>query len=116
MDQCCGSVTFWYRYGSGDPLLWLMDPDLDPAILSLTFMTPIKLISFKKFFCLLLFEGTYSSFAGSVLLNNGSGSRRPKTYGSDGPGSGSATLLWTIIYIGAITVLVIKSLQFSQTF
>jgi hypothetical protein len=80
MDQCCGSVTFWYRYGSGDPLLWLMDPDLDPAILSLTFMTPIKLISFKKFFCLLLFEGTYSSFAGSVLLNNGSGSRRPKTY------------------------------------
>ncbi len=32
--QCCGSVTFWYRYGSGDPNLWLTGPDPDPAIFS----------------------------------------------------------------------------------
>ncbi len=32
--QCCGSMTFWYRSGSADPCLWLIDPysDPDPAI------------------------------------------------------------------------------------
>jgi hypothetical protein len=25
--QCCGSVTFWYRSGSADPCLSLMDPN-----------------------------------------------------------------------------------------
>ncbi len=33
-DQCSGSVTYWYRYGSGcdpDPYLWLTDSDADPA-------------------------------------------------------------------------------------
>jgi hypothetical protein len=31
-NQCCGSMQFWYGYGSGsvDPCLWLMDPDADP--------------------------------------------------------------------------------------
>ncbi len=29
--QCCGSVTFWYRSGSADSSLLLMDPDLNPA-------------------------------------------------------------------------------------
>jgi hypothetical protein len=45
-----------------------MDPDLDPdtAISSLTFKTPIK-TNLKKYFlliifCLLLFEGTFTSF------------------------------------------------------
>ncbi len=31
--QCCGSMTFWYRYisGSADPCIWLMGPDPDPG-------------------------------------------------------------------------------------
>jgi hypothetical protein len=27
--QCWGSMTFWCGYGSADPYLLLMDPDLD---------------------------------------------------------------------------------------
>ncbi len=30
--QCSGSMTFWCGSGSGDPCLWLMDPDLDPDL------------------------------------------------------------------------------------
>ncbi len=68
-NQCCGSMTFWCGSGSGsgsaDPRLWLMDPDPDadpgPAIISsLTFKMLKKLIFFKVF-CLLLFEGTFTS-------------------------------------------------------
>ncbi len=33
-DQCWGSVTFWYRFGSADPYLWLLD--LDPTLSSVT--------------------------------------------------------------------------------
>ncbi len=29
--QCFGSVTFWYGFGSANPVLWLMDPDADPG-------------------------------------------------------------------------------------
>ncbi len=29
-NQCCGSMTFWGGSGSGDPCLWLMDPEQDP--------------------------------------------------------------------------------------
>ncbi len=28
--QCCGSMTFLYGFGSADPWLWPIDPDLDP--------------------------------------------------------------------------------------
>ncbi len=28
--QCCGSMTFWCGSGSGDPCLWLTDPDPTP--------------------------------------------------------------------------------------
>jgi hypothetical protein len=77
-----------------------------------------------KVFCLLLFEGTFTSFfkdkkskrshktvgikdffyyfclmiegSGSVHLTSGSGSRRPKTYGSDR--SGSATLQNSMLF------------------
>ncbi len=47
-----------------DPCLWLMDPDSDPdpAFSSLTFKTPTKNKFKKKFFCLLLFQVTFSSF------------------------------------------------------
>jgi hypothetical protein len=30
-DQCCGSGTFWYGSGSGDPYLGLTDPDPTPG-------------------------------------------------------------------------------------
>ncbi len=49
-NQCYGSMTFWYGSGSGDPCLWLMDPD--PAIFVLTFKTPTENNFFSsKFFC-----------------------------------------------------------------
>ncbi len=33
-EQCSGTVTFWYGFGSSDPYLWLMDqnPAPDPAL------------------------------------------------------------------------------------
>jgi hypothetical protein len=43
-QQCCGSMTFWCGSGSG-----------------LTFKLPKQII--KTFFCLLLFEGTFTSFS-----------------------------------------------------
>jgi hypothetical protein len=93
------------------------DPDPDPAFLSLTFKTPTK-----KFFCTLLFEGTFTSifkdkkskkksqnsikqgfsyFFCIMIEGSGSGSRRPKNCESgSGFGSGSATLELTIHWRG----------------
>jgi hypothetical protein len=89
--------------------------------LSLNFKMPTKNYFKKKFFCILLFEGTFTSFfkdkrskrshkaagikvlpyffllndkrSGSIPLTNGSGSgsRRPKTHGSGGSGFGSGS-------------------------
>jgi hypothetical protein len=40
------------------------DTDPDPSIFVITFKTPTKNLFFiKKFFCLLLFEGTFTSFS-----------------------------------------------------
>ncbi len=111
-QQCCGSMTFWRGSGSGsgsaEPCLWLMDPDPAIFIIDLTMPANKKLIFLFYFFCLLLFEGTFTSFliksqkdsqnsrnqgfsyyfcmmieesrseSGSIPLTNGSGSRRPK--------------------------------------
>ncbi len=66
-------MTFWGGSGSGsgsaDPCLWLMHPDLgsdpdpdadlDPAI----FVIDLNKMPTKKFFCLLLFERTCTSFS-----------------------------------------------------
>jgi hypothetical protein len=76
-----------------EPCLCLMDTDSDPdpAFSSLTFKMPTK-TNLKKFFCLLLFEGTFTSFSKIksqkevtkqsesrfFLLFLGLGSRRPK--------------------------------------
>ncbi len=52
-------MKFWYGFGSADPYLWLMDPDPDPdPALSFSDLQDVN----KKFFCLLLFEGTFKSF------------------------------------------------------
>ncbi len=60
-DQCCGSMTFWCGSGSADPCLWLRDPY--PAIFVIDLQDGNKkLIFFSKFFCLLLFESTFTSF------------------------------------------------------
>ncbi len=62
--QCCGSMKFRYWSGLGsvseDPYLQLMYPDPDPAI----FFSDLQDVNKKliKFFCFLLFEGTFSSF------------------------------------------------------
>ncbi len=61
--QFCGSMTFLCGSGSADPCFWLMDPDSDPAIFIIDLQdTNKKLIYKKKFFCILLFKGTFTSF------------------------------------------------------
>jgi hypothetical protein len=64
--QCGGSMTFWCGSGScyADPCLCLMDPDsdLDPPIFIIDLQEANKKVSKKKFFCLLLFECTFTSF------------------------------------------------------
>ncbi len=65
--QCSGCMTFWCGSGSGsaDPCLWLMDPDpdSDPAIFVIDLQDASKkLIFLHNFFCLLLFEGTFTLF------------------------------------------------------
>ncbi len=47
-----------------DPFLLVMDPDPypDPSIFVIVLQDANKKIIKKKFFCLLLFEGTYISF------------------------------------------------------
>ncbi len=62
--KCCGSMTFWCRSrsGSADPCLWLMDPDSDPVIYVIHHQGANKKLIKKKFFCLLLFEGTFASY------------------------------------------------------
>jgi hypothetical protein len=67
-NQCCGSMTFWWGSGSGsaDPYLWLMDlypeSDPDPAIFITDLQDANKKLILKKLFCILLFEGTFTSF------------------------------------------------------
>jgi hypothetical protein len=39
-----------------------MDPDPDPAIFVIDLQNTNKKLFFSKFFCLLLFEGTFTSF------------------------------------------------------
>ncbi len=64
--QCCGSMTFWCGSGSAESCLWLMNPDPDPLSGSCYFIdlqdASKKLIFQHNFFCLLLFEGTFTSF------------------------------------------------------
>jgi hypothetical protein len=61
-------VIFWYGSGSGsaDPCLCLMDPDPDSdpdsAIFVIDPQDANKKLILKKFFCLLLSEGTFTSF------------------------------------------------------
>ena len=62
-------MTFWGGSGSADSCLVLMDPDPDsdpdPAIFVLDLPKMATKNEFKKkfFFCLLLFEGTCTSFS-----------------------------------------------------
>ncbi len=61
---CCGSMKFfWCGSGSADQYLWLMDQDPDPD--SAIFVSDLQDVSnffLSKFFCILLFEGTFTSF------------------------------------------------------
>ncbi len=62
--HCCGSMTFWCGSGPGsaDSCLWLMDPDTDSIFVIVLQDAINKLNFFKKVFCLLLFECTFTSF------------------------------------------------------
>jgi hypothetical protein len=57
-------MTIWWGCGSGfgsaDPCLWLVDPD--PAFFVIDLEDANKKPIFKQIFCLLLFEGTFTSF------------------------------------------------------
>ncbi len=66
--HCCGSMTFWGGSGSGsgsaDSCLWVMDPD--PGSGSCYFRhwprCQQKTNFLTQFFCLFLFEATFTSF------------------------------------------------------
>jgi hypothetical protein len=70
--QFPGSMAFWCGSWSGDPCLWLIDSDAnpDPAIFVIDLqdankkliLKKVVKIVIKKFFCLLLFAGTFTSF------------------------------------------------------
>ncbi len=98
---CYGSMQFWCGSGSADLYFCLMDPDPDADPNPAIFVSDLQGVN-KKFFCLLLFDGTFTSFSkikaaginvfliifawwwrsgsGFVSLTNGSRSRseRPK--------------------------------------
>ncbi len=95
--QCSGSVTYWYGSGSSDPYLWLTDPPPDPILYA------SELQDVNKKMCLLLFEGSFTSFFGDKKVTKNSQNRRSQglSYyvhlimggsGSGRPDSGSETL------------------------
>ncbi len=54
----------WCGSGSGNPYLWLMDPDADPSIFIIDLQDANKkLICFNKFSCIIHFKGTFTSFS-----------------------------------------------------
>ncbi len=110
LPQCCGSMTFLCGSGSADTCLWLMDTD--PAVFIIDLQDANKKQVLLKFFCILLFEGTFTSFLKDkkskkrhktveikvfsyyfclMIEGSGYGSRRPKTCGS---GFGFLTLIF----------------------
>jgi hypothetical protein len=60
LKQCSGSVTFWYGSGSADPYHGLTNPD--PALFVSVLQEARRKKKFSKFFCLLLFADTFTSF------------------------------------------------------
>jgi hypothetical protein len=55
-------MTFWSGSGSADPCFWLKDTDSDPAIFVIDLQDAKKKNFLKQFFCILLFEGIFTSF------------------------------------------------------
>jgi hypothetical protein len=103
-EHSCGSVAFWYRSGSADRT----------TDTSVAFKMPTKSKFFSMFFCLLLFEGTFTSVfkdkksqrsyktvegSGFRIRTNSdiSGSRRPKNLRIHNTG------LWTSLYSSDFT-------------
>ncbi len=101
-----------------DPYLWLMDPDPDPAIFSVTFKMP-KPNYFSELFCNYIFKLQLHNFSKIKvtkksqnsrnqgfsyyfwLMIEGSGSRSKKTYGCN------TAVTWTIDWI--LCVILIRS-------
>ncbi len=76
-------LTFWCGSGSADLCLWLVDPDSDPdpAFFVIDLQDANKKLIFNKFnkiFCLLLFEGTFTSF---LIFKDIKSKRSRKTVG-----------------------------------
>jgi hypothetical protein len=59
---CCGSMTFWIGSGSADPCKWLGSGSGSCYFHHWPWDANKKLIYLKKFFCILLFEGSFTSF------------------------------------------------------
>jgi hypothetical protein len=105
MQHCCGSMTFWCASGSGSWIRILL-------FSSLTFKMTTKNKFFKKNFCLLLFEGTFTSFFKDkkskntqnsrnqsfsyyfCMMTEGSGSESGSTLLTNGSGSGRPKNMW----------------------
>ncbi len=97
-NQCCGSMTFWYGSGSADPCLW---PIWIRILLftSLTFKTQKN--NKKKKFSAYYFMKVPRLHHFSKIKSQKEVTKQyksgpvPLTYGSDGSGFGSATLVKT---------------------
>ncbi len=57
-SQCSGSMTFWCGSGSGDPCLWLMDPD--PAVFVIDLQDANKKLFFLSFSAYYFLNGSRS--------------------------------------------------------
>ncbi len=66
LQQCSGSVTFWYGSGSEDSYLWLTE--MDRALFISDFQDAQKKFFFV--FCLILFEDIFTSFSKIKIINS----------------------------------------------
>ncbi len=121
VQQCCGSMTFWCGSGCGsaDPCPWALTNRSGCGSGSCSFhQWPSRRqqkTNLKKFYCILLLEGTFTSFFKdkkskshktveikvflTIFLNDIRIQKGPKTRGSGGSGSGSATLVLTFLCV-----------------
>ncbi len=122
-QQCSGSITFWGGSGSGDPCLWLMDPDPesdpDPAIFVIDLQDASKKLNFNTIFSAYYFLKVHLHHFSKIksqkesqnsrnqgfsynfcIMIEGSGSI-PLTSGS---GSGRPKNMWIRIRVGSGTL------------
>ncbi len=94
-QQCCGSMTFWRGSGSGCGSMPLINGSVSFYLHHWPSRCQQKTKFFKKFSCVLLFEGTFTSFFGDKKVKKKSQNSRNQGFSyyvclmKEGSGSGS---------------------------